>query len=851
MFEWVDADENSYRFAVELDRQPVRLCLRLRSDPPAGKPPALRVCGSPPDITLSIQPIGNDGLFEVGIGVAPAPAEAGEDELAFTVAGDVAGLPECRVVLRRTSCRISIALVQREPASAPLRPQTRAALLWHSWGRYSEVVGLKRFTSGMSGSDVLVFRPRLRRLVTEDPAFVAPEPLEVLSQAWGSCLLIKTGELEEVRDEWDRFRLFLSDRLHPFMTRSETYLTVRLADGTWDGECQASMIGAFLGSDLVQAEPFESVLRGPSRPEEIERILHRVFAITGTWYLPGVQASLGNWWKMFTPARAPDGAPSLRLLGGYDLTQEQDRGRFVAWDVAFSSKEHMVDHLLGTDRPGLVHRLMELPARYSLIHGDLHPRNILVDASNVTLLDFGRTGVGPTLFDFARLEVFVRLWCLDLAASVEGIEEYGAQLETLLLDHFTATEGSMEPVRRIAAHLEIEPEDLVKIARCIAAIRRHALPYCLGTPDRRDYLAVLYMSVFRTLRFAGHPSEPLGNFRWLMALFWVLEDALSRIVGMEPFPRDRLPVRPERLLGAEWLAGPGAPQRVLYWLDRPDGRKALEPLAATRGFLQGPEHHLDVFDHTLLTLAYLEEILDDPVEALLDPHALDLRVRKSLKRQGITLPPVRSPGHPAIGRKAAGRAAAGPVDDWVRPCGEEIRPSLEACLTGEARLILKGVALFHDVGKPSMRAMVRDAGEPGWRTMFDGHELYGLQLVAEHLRALFPAEQPFETAADLYRRQNLHEMLVHRYQGAKRLNDLKRGLAAGALPPREREYLRPLFGAPADPRVCPFPLLILLGFADRLASRGPAVAVTMDRVAEIDLALLALSFRHPLETREG
>ena len=42
------------------------------------------------------------------------------------------------------------------------KAQARAALHWRAWNRYEELTALKRFRSGRSGSDVLVFRPRLR-----------------------------------------------------------------------------------------------------------------------------------------------------------------------------------------------------------------------------------------------------------------------------------------------------------------------------------------------------------------------------------------------------------------------------------------------------------------------------------------------------------------------------------------------------------------------------------------------------------------------------------------------------------------------------------------------------------------
>jgi hypothetical protein len=100
-------------------------------------------------------------------------------------------------------------------------------LLWYSWCRYQELVALKRFTSGKSGSHVLVFRPRLRDPASDDPSLKSALIEGNCLTDVGSSLLVKTSKLEKVRGEWNRFQTFLVDRLHPFMARAETLLTIR------------------------------------------------------------------------------------------------------------------------------------------------------------------------------------------------------------------------------------------------------------------------------------------------------------------------------------------------------------------------------------------------------------------------------------------------------------------------------------------------------------------------------------------------------------------------------------------------------------------------------------------------
>src|SRR6266849_1693907 len=94
-------------------------------------------------------------------------------------------------------------------------------------------------------------------------------------------------------------------------------------------------------------------------------------------------------------------------------------------------------------------------------------------------------------------------------------------------------------------------------------------------------------------------------------------------------------------MDAEWLRAPGAPQRVDYLVRSADGPRVLGPLAATRGVQQTEYHQLDVYEHTLLVLVYLEELLanKDPVQCFLDPAAFDQRVRRRLAEQGFHFPP--------------------------------------------------------------------------------------------------------------------------------------------------------------------------------------------------------------------
>jgi hypothetical protein len=555
---------------------------------------------------------------------------------------------------------------------------------------------------------------------------------------------------------------------------------------------------------------------------------------------------LRNWRKIFQFSE--DG--KLLLFGRFDLTQDRGRSEYaesVSWDISFIRERHLSRHLLGQNQDGLLYTIMELPVRYSLTHGDLHPRNVLADQENVWLLDFGETGIGPTLFDFALLEIYLRLWSLELTPTSRNFESAAAELEALLLDHMTGTEGGLGTVSALARDLGARPEDLMRVANCITAIRRQALPYITGGPDRRDYLAVLYLTVLHTLRYASSNARtgPIENFRLLMCLHWLLEDTLSGLFGKEPFPRPTKPMEHQHLLSREWLAAGGAPQRVAYFLDREEGRKALAPLAATRGVLQNAKHHLDVYDHTLLMLAYLEGLLSDeagfPLQGFLDHVTLDGLVERTLAEQGFRFPAI---ARPQRGTSLVDRDQAPPL--WM----SELQQPLRQMLKPETMLCLKWAALFHDVGKPATRGVSISDSSAGERIRFMGHERYGRQLVAEHLRHLYPHDDGLDLVLrsrlkNLIDKHHAHHQIANRFLQDKpeALAILVQAAAQQRMPGRsELGFLEDFWGGSKNPIAEDFPLLVLHGFADTLACRGPEATLPINQIAELDLALLRLFF---------
>jgi hypothetical protein len=833
------ADEAELCFAAEHAAGELHLFADLRADDSAAPPPSLTLTLCAAARLGPLQAVA-PGTYRVEVVVPAAPAGTADDEVVLRLVG--AGVTPARVRLRRTAWSIDPTLVVRQrhgpprpaapgqrPRNAdPLAPQTRAALLWHGWRRFTGLVALKCFETGLSGSDVLVAQPQLAGPPGADPG-------------WGSCLLVKTGPVRKVREEWDRFRTHLADRLHPFLGRCEHYLTVRPA-GPPEPDVRVTLLGSFLGGDLLQVEPLEDLVRGPEDADACLGVLARLYALLQPWHAAGRTAPLGEWKRVFTER---DGR--LLLFGKYDLAEERGnpaakvRGRAdyaapLSFDPAFITRDHLRDHLLGSARrKGLLRRLMEdVRVKFSLTHGDLHPRNVLADEENVWLLDFGEAGPdAPTLYDFAKLEVYLRVWCLELSPAAKEVDDGAAQFERHLLDVLFGTASGRQPIHAAAAKLGADPATLCKAADCIAWLRRRALAHGIGGPQRRDYLAILYLTTLQALSYAGEERGRTANFRLLVTLACLLEGLLSRLVGLEPFNRGRHSLDPTYLVTPDWLAAPGAAARVAYVMRRRDGRKALPFLAATCGVLQSAVHHLDVFDHTLLVLVNLEEVLRDPLGALSDPPAFERRVARALRRQRLPFDHLRHRGHVTDRPDLVG----------LEVYFDAIRELLRGCLTDEGRLLVKWTALLHDVGKPASRCLQEGAGGR-LAVQFRGHEAYSAFAVAGHLEQWFPDAAVRGRLDRLIRDHHFHHNLVTHFVEEGRLDRLRREVVAGEDGPEVR-WLHDRLDPAREEYRADVPLLLLHGFADMAACVGSRQLTPLAKAAELDVLLLAACARYP------
>ncbi len=156
---------------------------------------------------------------------------------------------------------------------------------------------------------------------------------------------------------------------------------------------------------------------------------------------------------------------------------------------------------------GLLFR--EFPCQTSIVHGDLHGRNVIVGHQGQPFyIDFGKTGPGPTLFDFIKYEVY--LWHENFAGWPQGDPPVECDLTGALrlLDDYSAP----DPWRRFPSPYALLPFAAGRtdwrtcFAQCLATLRSAARPYIVA-PQDEDYFVPLCLTAGLMLRWCDAGAE--------------------------------------------------------------------------------------------------------------------------------------------------------------------------------------------------------------------------------------------------------------------------------------------------------------------------------------------------------
>lgn len=155
------------------------------------------------------------------------------------------------------------------------------------------------------------------------------------------------------------------------------------------------------------------------------------------------------------------------------------------------------------------------------VHGDLNPRNFLIDGvGNIFVIDFATFGPGPMAKDFARVECEIFLYlCSEMSFSEAAVIMdilFGGQLVE------SAEKLSEFPVR----------PPLQTVLRCVSKTRRIAQAYCLkASPPKGwsfdlDYLIALCATSSRLCLFSDYLSDIKAEIAYLYTSF-----AFSRLIA--------------------------------------------------------------------------------------------------------------------------------------------------------------------------------------------------------------------------------------------------------------------------------------------------------------------------------
>lgn len=102
---------------------------------------------------------------------------------------------------------------------------------------------------------------------------------------------------------------------------------------------------------------------------------------------------------------------------------------------------HRVSHVIGEDGVGqLLQILHSIPHGDSLLHCDLHPRNVMTDGNRFFLIDVGEVGFGNPLIDLANTHSLMTSGLVDFQRFVGFPQEYATPFwDTLLRAYLGAS----------------------------------------------------------------------------------------------------------------------------------------------------------------------------------------------------------------------------------------------------------------------------------------------------------------------------------------------------------------------------------------------------------------------------
>lgn len=299
----------------------------------------------------------------------------------------------------------------------------------------------------------------------------------------GQAVVVKFGDFRKIDREWRNFQEFVQ----PFIGGHRSTAAINLKRTSLLG----GIVYSFLGTADNQLQDFETFYRHETDVAKITAVLDCLFFDTcANWYANAGQLHFCDLTKDY-----------LNIIGtSFETLQE-----IVTTDLTSVEGDQTLQfRLLNNSRMfrnpilAIAQRRLMRSTYLCVTHGDLNPRNILVDQTGHTwLIDFQHTGQSHILRDIAHLDSIIRFELLP-AETATLAERFELEQALSSIDHFEELEllqttfSSANPALAKAFAISIH---LRKLAHQLINRNPHA--------DLEEYhIASLYLAL-NTIRFTS------------------------------------------------------------------------------------------------------------------------------------------------------------------------------------------------------------------------------------------------------------------------------------------------------------------------------------------------------------
>jgi len=143
-----------------------------------------------------------------------------------------------------------------------------------------------------------------------------------------------------------------------------------------------------------------------------------------------------------------------------------------------------------------------LTLKTSTVHGNLHPRNVVItDDGTILLIDFESVGYERhVLTDFAKLETYFKLWCIFPLITGNKPSSQDAAVEKSHHDEASDVATALEFEKTLDGHGTTSPA-LVSYIALIEEIRKNASEFFLKKEEVREYQIALFMTELSVLKY--------------------------------------------------------------------------------------------------------------------------------------------------------------------------------------------------------------------------------------------------------------------------------------------------------------------------------------------------------------